>query len=65
MHEFIKEGLDVTDKERWLQSFGRCMFILSGTDILQATKYFAENVVQEENGRVFTNIFYDIKKLNK
>ena len=65
VHEFIKEGLDVTDKEYWLQSFGRCMFIMSGTDILGATKYFAENIIKEENGRVYANVFYEIKKIDE
>ncbi len=65
VHEFFKEGLDLTDTKRWLQSFGRCLFILSGTDILSATKYFAENIVKYEDGKVFTHIVLDIEKTNE
>lgn len=65
VHEFIKEGFDITDKEYWLQSFGLCMFIMSGTDIMAATKNFAENIVKEVDGKVYANIFHKIKKVKK
>ena len=65
VHEFFKEGFDLTNTKRWLQSCGRCMFILSGTDIVSATKYFAENIIKCEDGKVFTHIFLDIEKTNE
>ena len=66
VHEFIKGGFDIADKEYWLQSFGCCMFIMSGTDILSATKYFFENFIKEEDdGTVYANSFYEIKRIEK
>lgn len=63
--EFFKDGIDLSDKEYWLQSIGRCFFIMSGTDILGATKYFAENIVKREGDKVFTHIFCEVKRIDE
>lgn len=59
--EFFKKGVDLQDKQYWLQAIGYMLIIMSGTDILGATKYFAENLIKQDDEMVFTHIFKEIK----